>query len=355
MECRAARVDDTGIRLATARNARSEDRRVGHRRQRRDRHPERHGPGCASSACAHAERGQENQVTRRLVIKCDGGFGTRYNALPSDLTMARFFDLEVALVLPPNNVCMADPAELFSKDGPHLDEAALGPREDCLILVHFENAPGQQAGLWICGLQDMNALAAVVGACRRDILFSTSLVPAYFDLGMLGQTMEALALRPEIVAEADAFIARRRLRRFFGLQLRRTDFMADETQDRAIEEMVGKARHHDFFVWPDIPDTEARLARLDNVHIHPKTSDVDKLVDGSCCQDLQDDQGRRLRFNVMRGAESVRQALVDLTLLSRPEPVGNSASTFLKTALLMRAKARKLLRFSATYGQHFYP
>lgn len=291
---------------------------------------------------------------RRIVIKCDGGFGNRYNSLLSGLVVARIFGLDVEVLWPQNNVCMASVSDLFSCTVPLSDTADLPPRSEFINLLHFENAPGQVAGEWVCNLKDMNALSDRIHASSRDILFSTSLIPAFLDLGIISQVMDGLQIRDTLRAQAEAFIAENQLGTFTGLHLRRTDFMANEAQDRAIEAMVANRSDLKFFVCSDSKETEDRLRAFGNVYIYPKNSYVDKLIDGDWRQEFTGSEGQKLRFNVLREADSVQQALVDLLILSRSELVETSASTFLKTAMLLRAKDRKLLRFSETYGQHFY-
>lgn len=293
-------------------------------------------------------------MTRKITIKCDGGFGNRYNSLLSGIVLARIFGLDYNVIWPKNNACMADPSSLFERPLTIIEETDLRERTEYLNLFHFEKAPHQVAGDWICQMKDMNEVSDKIHSTSRDILFSTSLVPHFYDLGLIGQVMDGLGLAPALRLRAEDFIAERRLGPFIGLHLRRTDFMADEAQDQAIEAMIRQRVDLKFFVCSDSQAAEVRMRPLSNVFTYPKTSYVDKLQKGGWRMDFVDKEGLKQRFNVLREAESVEQALVDLLILSRSELVDTSSSTFLKTAMLMRAKERRLLRFSETYGQHFY-
>ncbi len=51
---------------------------------------------------------------------------------------------------------------------------------------------------------------------------------------------------------------------------------------------------------------------------------------------IKDEMKKPLSFNIERSSESVKQAIVDLLILSKSDIMHTSDSTFLKTALLIQ-------------------
>jgi len=80
-----------------------------------------------------------------------------------------------------------------------------------------------------------------------------------------------------------------------------------------------------FFVLSDDPNVEKKFSKLKNVIVRMKEHYVEKEnEDAGWCG------------NVERSSESVMDALIDLTILSKTNIMVNSPSSFLKTALLLR-------------------
>jgi DNA replication protein DnaC len=76
---------------------------------------------------------------------------------------------------------------------------------------------------------------------------------------------------------------------------------------------------------------------LENVHVYPKTSYVEKLTEeGEWRSVIVDDTGVEYPFNVERSDESVQQAIIDLYILSKSDMMRTSNSSFLRTSILLK-------------------
>ena len=84
---------------------------------------------------------------------------------------------------------------------------------------------------------------------------------------------------------------------------------------------------------------ERQFSQLPNVAVNAKHAYVEKMVDGDWNSVTLDHSGRPYACNVVRSAQSVRDAVVDLMVLARSQIVRTSNSTFLNTALLLQAAA----------------
>lgn len=302
---------------------------------------------------------------RKIYIECDGGFGNRFNELITGLSIARLFNLEPVVVWPKIAGCMAGFDDLFDNSIAEIllmdseQFSAIKSQNSLQFMVHEHNymvddvnrIPTEQA---VMRRKDLNELYDAVHESNLDIHFSTNLIPPYLDLGLISSILDQLVFLREITDKVHELLALYSDKMFFGLHARLTDFNVAETKKQEWKNLISEHSDKLFFICSDSAEFEKELINnYRNVFCFPKHSYVEKVIDGDWQQGFAY-EGRIMRFNVKRSSDSVKEAMVDLLLLSESEIIKTSNSTFLRTALLLRAKKRGLLKFGMRYGDIFY-
>jgi glycosyltransferase involved in cell wall biosynthesis len=309
---------------------------------------ERHSWPLAAIALATlaglTSRTQQLQVparAREIHLYCDGGFGNRFNTLVSGLLLAKAAGLKPIVVWPRNNWCGASFAELLANDFEVIERELIDYAPDKERFHFFMTE--DHLGLGVSNRSPLQAqtLAEAVdflNADRRDVYYHSPLIPPFLNPDEVVQQVRELKINAEIEAQADRFVSDQGLDEFFGVQIRKTDFGSNGADDSNLFELIRNAAHKKFFVCSDDKDVEQRFGALPNVAIYAKRAHVEKLiVDGGWNSVTSDHSGRAYACNVNRSAISVVDAVVDLLILSRSEVVKTSNSTFLQTALLLKA------------------
>jgi hypothetical protein len=273
---------------------------------------------------------------KNIYVHCDGGFGNRYNVLLSGLFLAKKFDLNPIVIWKENNWCGAGFHDLFDveqmvyEDFNHL---TFFNEHDTFNLIH-ENQFGQKlAFISPFSLNNLDVVRGYLTNHDKDIMFFTNLIPRWVDLNeVYRDIIPSLEFVPEICEEVENF-KKTLPEEYYGVHIRKTDFL-NEVNDDSVYEFVKSNTDKTFFICSDDEETERRFTELPNAFSYPKTSYVEKLVDGTWNDRIVDSTGNAHNFNVNRPKESVKQAIVDLLLLSYSNLVNtNLRSTFLQIAL----------------------
>ncbi|MCW8930631.1 MAG: hypothetical protein OQL19_10380 [Gammaproteobacteria bacterium] len=300
---------------------------------------------------------KEHHKQRKIYIYCDGGFGNRFNSLVTGLTISRIFNLDAVAVWPENNVCMATFDDLLDKELANLEVLSLEEFNKIESEIHLQpmihESNGHLAAESVMLKNDLNQLYVELIKSDADILFSTNLIPPYLDLGLISTILDQIRFEKNIYEKVNSFLSQQETTQFFGLHMRKTDFGENPEHENGLRNLILQNPDKVFFVCSDSQLLEEELNKQDNVFCLPKNSYVEKLVDGEWRHNFKHHDGRNLRFNVNRTTESVKEAMLDLLVLSESEIIDTSHSTFLKTALLLRAKKRGLLKFGEHYGKHY--
>jgi len=280
---------------------------------------------------------------KTLYIYCDGGFGNRFNALVSGLLIARRTGLRPEVVWPVNNWCGARFDQLIVRpQGLRVIEkevAAFVPEAETYRFVmmedHLKMAPGGFLNpLQVSGPGDIDAYVA---EGEMDVFYYTALIPPALPQDEVMAQVRALQFQPGLTQRAAQFIEAQGLGDFFGVQIRKTDFGPNGADDEGLFKLVSEAPGHRFFVCSDDAAVEQRFQALPHVVIHDKRQYVAKRVDGDWSAPNADHSGRVYACNVERSDVSVMDAVVDMLVLSASQIVRTSGSTFLNTAILLRA------------------
>lgn len=281
----------------------------------------------------------EPLAPRALYIYCDGGFANRVNSLLGGLVLAERLGRTATVLWPRNNRCGAGFGDVLALDLPVQEWRLqdLVPQQESLQLWLHENDVGFTAPVTaLRRLTAPQAQALMDAADERPILYAENTVLAWLPDADVARAVRRLRFHPALVRAAQDVLARQLKAvpaAYAGIHLRGTDF----TQPAPVAPMlqlVRDRREIRFFVCSDEPAIEATFASEPNVFTQPKseTETVRKLVDGPWRCAVSDSDGLPYGSNIDRGADSVRQAVVDLLLLAGSTPVKTSASTFLALA-----------------------
>jgi hypothetical protein len=277
---------------------------------------------------------------RSIHIYCDGGFGNRFNGLISGLAIAELAKMQPIVVWPANNWCGARYDEILMNPHKVLDRelATYVPEKDGF---HFF-MPEDHLAMGVdfkCPLRTASKEDALnyFSTSTKDVFYHSPLIPSFLDAAITEPYIRALKFMPHIVEEADSFIRANHLDFFFGVQIRKTDFGVNGSDEQGLFDLITNCTDKRFFVCSDDKTVEARFMALSNVVIYRKKAHVEKLTEGDWNTLTADHSGRVYPCNINRSAQSVIDAITDLLILSRSQIVKTSNSTFLNTALLLKA------------------
>ncbi len=276
-------------------------------------------------------------------VCCDGSFGNRYSGLIGGITLARLCNLPVNVSWPSTNMCRARFYELFSKEN-NLEATDTDIREyysigeqynllscDASYFQYFMNSGRMEPS----GM-NVESFCNFVKSSDNSVFYYTPLLYDWIPEEEIKKTIRELRFSDEVLSIVSDFLDENELRQgYYGIHLRMTDFVNIESFD--VDHWIGtvaKASDRKFFVCSDDPDTEARFNELPNAFSYQKVHKTEKYIpEGEWHHPYTDMDGRHSVFNVERGAEHVKEAVVDFILLSLSNPFDTGKqSTFLRMA-----------------------
>ena len=282
-------------------------------------------------------------MMKHFHVCCDGSFGNRYSGLIGGVTLARLCNLPVKISWPSTNMCRANFHDIFSTDYPFevvyaniREYYSIGDQYNLIscdaAYLRFFNNPGRTEP------NSLNATSFrnIVNLSDKPVFYYTPLLYDWIPEEEIKKTIRELSFNDEVISQVNLFLDEKDLRSgYYGIHLRMTDFVNIESFDvdhwiRVVE----KASDKKFFVCSDDLDTEARFDILQNAFSYPKVHKTEKYIpEGDWHHPYTDDDGRHSVFNVERGREHVKEAVVDFLLLSLSNSFDTGKeSTFLKMA-----------------------
>lgn len=281
-----------------------------------------------------------NNPKRTLHAYCDGGFGNRLNALLTGMVLAKLSSLELQVIWPINNWCGARYSDIFATPLPVVERelieyvAERGQYQYLMTEDHLNQQVDYRSPLEFERLTD---LLDQLQTSSLPVFLYTPLIPACLPNEEVLACLRQLEFMPELQQATANFLKQNELDEFFGIQIRKTDFGKNAADDNHLFELLQNTPAHRFFVCSDDADVEARFQTLPNVVTHPKLAYVEKRQAGDWMDLTMDHSGRVYAGNINRNAQSVRDAVVDLIILSYSKIVKTSNSTFLASAQLIQA------------------
>jgi len=258
---------------------------------------------------------------RVLNIYCDGGFGNRYGTLLGGLAVAKYHKMRPVVVWRDTSACRLPFNEIFSSDVDVIDKP-LQDFSNCILLMHEDFIQGKQN-------YNINSFGSIESLPLSDCgvyLYNNNWIPEWIDEKLIIEAGRQLKFIDKIKNFCGQYCKKHSVTSFtIGIHLRATDFNTYIPKfDKEYKWIEGQPEEK-FFVLSDDPNIEKKFNNLDNVVVRRKEHYVEKEnKDSGWCG------------NVERTSESVMDALIDLTILSKTNIMVNSPSSFLKTALLLR-------------------
>lgn len=279
-------------------------------------------------------------MNKHFHICCDGSFGNRYSGLIGGLTLARLCNLPVRISWPSTNMCRAlfedifEPLYIDVVDWRLKEFYPLADQYD-FISVNDQHMRFFGKNAIDPGNMNVDIFKEVVSNSQLNIFYYTPLMYDWIPKEEIDLTIKNLKFNKNIIGEVNRFKSENQLNQYYGIHLRMTDFVNIESfdVDHWIR-VVGKANDQKFFVCSDDPETEARFNELPNAFSYPKNYKTEKFIpEGDWHHPYVDEDGRNSVFNVERGTEHVKEAVIDFLLLALSNPFDTGKqSTFLKMA-----------------------
>ena len=279
-------------------------------------------------------------------VCCDGSFGNRYSGLVCGLTLARLAGLPATINWPSTNMCRAlwndifqpldiDVVEWRLKDFyPHVDKYDFISVNDLHMDLFGRPKCVDPATL------NLESFKQYVQESDKNIFYYTPLFYDWIPQEEINDTIRHLKFSDSIMMEVTNFLTKNDLSGgYYGCHFRMTDFVNIETFD--IDHwyhVIQRSTDQKFFICSDDPSTESRFNDLPNAFSYPKEHETTKYIpEGGWHHAYTDGDGRHSVFNVERGTEHVKEAVVDFLLLSMSRPFDTGIhSTFLKMAKVVR-------------------
>ena len=267
---------------------------------------------------------------RKMIIFSDGGLGNRLNSLIGGLVASEKLDCTPVICWPVNNWCGCSFEDLFVSNLEILDKGIndIFLDDDKIYLTH-----DNQVGKVLKNKFDHSTETfELVRKMSEDIVYYYNKIPSYFSEDDVIKKLKTFKITSSILISAKSFCYQHSIgKKTKGVHLRKTDHGRQIDSDQMFSSILNDKKSG-YFVCSDDKTTEDKFNKLKNVLVYPKTSYVEKLVDGEWTTKIKDSEGRIFPFNVDRSKQSVIEAFIDLLILSRTNIIIRNKSSFLDWA-----------------------
>jgi|TARA_B100000424_G_C22889128_1_gene472973 hypothetical protein len=275
---------------------------------------------------------------KKLYIHCDGGFGNRFNSLIVGLIICHKGKFSPIISWPSTNVCRALYDDIF-EDEFEFNSNRLEDYSDSINQFEFVMHDNQlNWNVKTISPFSYTSIEQIVNyynsSVKNKLFYFNNLIPNYRDLDL--SLISNLKFKKEYYDIVNTFL---NFDNYFGIHLRATDSpQGDFNFDQIFNSIKNSEKI--YFVCSDSLEVENKFNKLKNVFTFPKTSYVDKIdssFDWRVSRGMiKDEKNKALSFNVERSAQSVKEAIIDLLILSKSDIIPTSNSTFLTTAQLLK-------------------
>jgi hypothetical protein len=264
---------------------------------------------------------------RKMIIFSDGGLGNRLNSLIGGLIAAEKLGCTPVLCWPVNNWCGCPFEDLFVLNLEIIDKGIndIFLDDDKIYLTH-DTQPGKVFNnKFDHSVESLN----IIREMSQDIVYYHNKIPGYFLQDDIIKQLKTFKIASNILLQAKSFCKQHSIgKNIKGVHLRKTDHGRQIDSDQMFENILNDKKSG-YFICSDDKDTEDKFNELKNVLVYPKTSYVEKLIDGGWTTKIKDSEGRIFPYNVDRSKQSVIEAFVDLLVLSRTNIIIRNKSSFL--------------------------
>jgi len=276
----------------------------------------------------------------KLIAYCDGGLGNRLNSLVGAGYFARRLQMELEIAWPINRWCAAPFEDLFDAPFP-VDRRTMPELNNehpaHLLLAHerqrFDMPMMFNPGTVVWPGKLVERLREEL-ANASGLIYFNSLVPGYVPHRDIEAIARDVRVKGEHKDRADEYLSRAGLlgRRYWGLHLRGTDAGFPERYYNYWYR-VSHLLPGPIVLCTDDKAVEDRFLRNRSVVRRPTAALPQKAQEGKGWNEPQrDEYGREFNYNIFRGADAVRESMIDFEILSRSRILPTSGSTFLENA-----------------------
>jgi hypothetical protein len=275
------------------------------------------------------------------VIFCDGGLCNRLNTLLFGLILQKKMGGTWELSWPVNEWCGVDFEELFIINMPTntkpLDYYKKNEK-DYLLIMHENQAQFNEENIiYHSSLNTLEDYQKVLLETSRPLFYYNNLIPNCTETSDIKSVISELVINPEIFDIASNFCIENKIdNSVLGLHIRKTDF-GNLVDDDALFSLASQSNHI-FFVCSDDQFVNDRFSKLANCYVYKKSAFPEKKMSTDSWNSVTiDNQGRSFNFNIVRPGASIKEALIDLLILSQTTQILTSHSTFLKMSMVMKS------------------
>jgi len=270
---------------------------------------------------------------KKLYILCDHGLGNRLGSLVGGLKTAELLNYQPIICWPINNWCQAEFHELFRSS------IELESNEFSTMLVNQIHDSGMPFFFISQFTQDTisknyfeTSLPAVeeIRKLNSDALFSCAKLPKSYVRNPedISKHLKSLGIAESIRSAVEKFVIENKIDKTVrGVHIRKTDSKNQIDENIVFENMKNSPQQR-YFICSDDKSIEDKFVTLSNVIIFPKSTYVEKLQDGHWRDNVTDDAGRNIVFNMNRPKQAMIEAFVDMLILSKTKIDRMSKSTF---------------------------
>ena len=271
-------------------------------------------------------------MSRSITIFCHGGIGNRFGSLASGLAIAEQLSItDITVAWPINNWCGCYFHDLFDNQDFKVNELGIWDifvKDTGQAFVIHENQTGADLGLVLPHTGDSLEHLKTID---NSIVFYHNKMAPYIPLDQIVSATNRLKIKVDVKQQVLAFIQEHNIdQSVVGLHLRKTENY--RLNDSKLYQMACNNSKQKYFVCSDDQATEHNFNQLSNVVCYPKTSYVNKLIDGDWQAEIVDTDGRRYNYNIDRPRQSVIEAFVDMLVLSQTRMHFTVKSSFSKFA-----------------------
>ncbi len=297
-----------------------------------------------------------------LVIYCDGGLGNRLNSLRGGLNLAREIGSPFVILWPINRMCEASLEDMFDT---HLKTLNIGLDQVLAkynIQVAITHEGSSFSGLPIIDPRNYFRLTTLLRDLKRHpilnggkILYYNSQHPPYIWSEVKSNSQNLFLFKQDTVVAAEEFLNEYCLKetRYLALHLRGTDYGFPSIYFSFWRALINLIPCKTVLCTDDMALVN-KFSGLKNIY-WKKSEALPQKLDGlgSWDQSTIDEYGREFNYNLFRNAASIKNALIELYLLSRGVRIYTSRSTFLYQAYLFDPKLKGRVHKAIEASHHF--
>lgn len=273
-------------------------------------------------------------MSRKIIIFCDGGLGNRLGVLIGGLITSEVLKTTPIICWPQNNWCGCLFRDLFHSDIQVINDdinTLFISNLDNIFLIHENQTNIDLKKIYTHSTGSINSILQL----NEDVVYYHNQVPYYFTIEQQISKLKSLNIQKNIIENVNYFCNINNItNEVSGIHFRKTDMNISHNENEIFNKIL--ISNKKYFICSDDEETEKKFSKLENVIVNKKKSYVKQFKPGSWNDNILDNEGRSFNFNVDRDGESVKEAFMDLLILSRTNIETNSESSFLKFSKLYK-------------------